>query len=146
MGEELENSVVAQPDGEVTESASSENRDKLAAQLDAYKRCFAALQAELAEIEQQYGMEETPASDPLKELAGEVSGFKSEMAELRKMIENLRNAPAVTSQPAPQIPQQQTPQYYYQPPQPPMVTAATLPYLQTPSFTPLMPAMPTFTR
>ena len=147
MSEELENnSAVAQPETATTESVSAENRDKLTAQLDAYKRCFAALQSELAEIEQQYGADSESASDPLKELAGEVSGFKSEMAELRKMIENLRNAPAVTSQQAPQIPQQQAPQYYYQQPQPPMVTAATLPYLQTPSFTPLMPAMPTFNR
>ena len=146
MSEEIETSAAAQPDGEVTENVSAEKRDKLTAQLDAYKRCFAALQTELAEIEQQFGADSEPASDPLKELAGEVSGFKSEMAELRKMIENLRNAPAVASQQTPQIPQQQMPQYYYQQPQSPMVTAATLPYLQTPSFTPLMPAMPTFNR
>lgn len=146
MSEEIENSAVAQVDGEVAESVSStENRDKLTAQLEAYKRCFAALQTELAEIEQQYGVEETPASDPLKELTGEVSAFKGELSELRRMLEELRNAPAPAAQaPILPMPQQQPQQQFYY--QPPMVAPATLPYLQTPSFAPLMPAMPNFNR
>ena len=149
MNEEIENSAAAQPDGKVSENVSAENRDKLTAQLDAYKRCFAALQIELAEIEQQFGTEPKPADDPLKELTGEVSAFKGELSELRRMLEDLRNAPAPAVQ-APVLPMlQQQPQqhpqqqYYYQSP---MVTPATLPYLQTPSFAPLMPAMPTFNR
>ena len=121
----------------------SENRDKSLAQLDAYVRCFAALQVELAEIEQRFGADPVTADDPLKALTGEVSGCKAEMAELRKMLEDLRNAPAGGQL----MPQQQQPQqqFYYQP-QPQMVTPAPLPYIQTPNFTPLMPAMPTFNR
>lgn len=121
----------------------SENRDKALAQLEAYKRCFAELQTALAEIEQQFGTDPAEADDPLKELTGEFSGFKAEMAELRKMLEDLRNAPEGGQT----MPQQQQPQqqFYYQP-QPPMVTPAPLPYIQTPNFTPLMPAMPTFNR
>ena len=145
MSEEIETSAAAQPDGDVTENVSAENRDKLTAQLEAYKRCFAALQTELAEIEQQFGAEPKPADDPLKELTGEVSAFKGELSELRRMLEELRNAPAPAVQ-APVLPmhqQQPQQQYYYQSP---MVTPATLPYLQTPSFAPLMPAMPNFNR
>jgi septal ring factor EnvC (AmiA/AmiB activator) len=149
MNEEIENSAVAQVDGEVTENVSAENRDKLTAQLDAYKRCFAALQTELAEIEQQFGAETKPADDPLKELTGEISAFKGELSELRRMLEELRNAPApaVQSPVLPMLqqqPQQQPQQQYYY--QSPMVTPAPLPYLQTPSFAPLMPTMPTFNR
>lgn len=145
MSEEIENSAAAQPDGEVTENVSAESRDKLTAQLEAYKRCFAALQAELAEIEQQFGADSESVSDPLKELTGEVSAFKGELSELRRMLEELRNAPAPAVQaPVLPIPQQQPQQQYYY--QSPMVTPAPLPYLQTPSFTPLMPTMPTFNR
>lgn len=145
MSEEIETSAVAQVDGEVTENVSAENRDKLTAQLEAYKRCFAALQTELAEIEQQFGEDSEPTSDPLKELTGEVSAFKGELSELRRMLEELRNAPAPAVQaPVLPMPQQQPQQQYYY--QSPMVTPAPLPYLQTPSFTPLMPTMPTFNR
>lgn len=146
MNEEIENSAVAQVDGEEAESVSStESRDKLTAQLEAYKRCFAALQTELAEIEQQFGTDSESANDPLKELTGEVSAFKGELSELRRMLEDLRNAPAPAVQaPVLPIPQQQPQQQYYY--QSPMVTPAPLPYLQTPSFAPLMPTMPTFNR
>lgn len=126
----------------------SENRDKSLAQLDAYVRCFAALQVELAEIEQRFGADPVTADDPLKTLTGEVSGFKAEMAEMRKMLEDLRNAPAVQAQAMLQQQQPQQP-FYYQPqpqPQPQMVTTAPLPYIPTPNFTPLMPAMPNFNR
>lgn len=145
MNEEMVNNVTSTEENNtaIEQPVIQDSRDKVLAQLDAYKRCFMALQTELAEIEQQFGTDSESASDPLKDLAGEVSGFKSEMAEIRKMLENLRNAPAV-NQSAPQIPQ--APQYYYQPPQPPMVTATHLPYLQTPSFTPIMPAIPNFNR
>jgi septal ring factor EnvC (AmiA/AmiB activator) len=149
MSEEIENSAVAQQETEIAESVSVENRDKLTAQLEAYKRCFAALQTELAEIEQQFGTDSESASDPLKELTGEVSAFKGELSELRRMLEELRNAPApaVQSPVLPMLqqqPQQQPQQQYYY--QSPMVTPAPLPYLQTPSFAPLMPTMPTFNR
>lgn len=123
----------------------SDNRDKSLAQLDAYVRCFAALQVELAEIEQRFGADSAAVDDPLKALTGEVSGCKAEMAELRKMLEDLRNAPAVQAQGQP-MPQQQQPQQFYYQPQPQMVTPAPLPYIQTPNFTPLMPAMPNFNR
>lgn len=147
MNEEIENSAAAQPAGEVAESVSSaENRDKLTAQLEAYKRHFAALQTELAEIEHQFGADSESASDPLKELTGEVSAFKGELSELRRMLEDLRNAPATAAAQAPVLPmpqQQPQQQFYYQPP---MVAPAPLPYIQTPNFAPLMPAMPTFNR
>lgn len=145
MSEEIENSAVAQQETEIAESVSAENRDKLTAQLDAYKRCFAALQAELAEIEQRFGVDSESASDPLKELTGEMSAFKGELSEVRRMLEELRNAPAPAVQsPVLPMPQQQPQQQYYY--QSPMVTPTTLPYLQTPSFAPLMPTMPTFNR
>ena len=145
MSEELENSAVAQQETEIAESVSTENRDKLTAQLEAYKRHFAALQTELAEIEQQFGTDSDSASDPLKELTGEVSAFKGELSELRRMLEDLRNAPATAAQaPVLPMPQQQPQQQFYY--QPPMVAPAPLPYIQTPNFAPLMPAMPTFNR
>lgn len=153
MNEEAENLLIpedegiapatpAEPQQQITQ-AVAENRDKALAQLEAYKRCFAELQTALAEIEQQFGTDPAAAADPLKELTGEVSGCKAEMAELRKMLEDLRNAPA-GGQPMPQ--QQQPQQQFYYQPQPQMVTPAPLPYIQTPNFTPLMPAMPTFNR
>ena len=153
MSENLENDIILPEDEAVPElypqnagdvAPAPINRDKALAQLDAYKRCFTALQAELADIEQQFGANESSgADDPLKALTDEVSGFKGEMAELRKMLEDLWNAPAGGQT----MPQQQQPQqqFYYQP-QPQMVTPAPLPYIQTPNFTPLMPAMPTFNR
>ena len=146
MSEEIENSAVAQVDGKVAESVSSaENRDKVTAQLEAYKRCFAALQTELAEIEQQFGTDSEPASDPLKELTGEVSAFKGELSDLRRMLEDLRSAPATAARaPVLPMPQQQPQQQFYY--QPPMVAPTPLPYIQTPNFAPLMPAMPTFNR
>lgn len=138
MSEETEKIIV-----EETAQPESENRDKALAQLEAYKRCFVALQGELEQIEQQFGVDEVSAVDPLKELTGEVSGFKAEMAELRKMLEELRNTPQ--SNAAPQ-PQQYAPQPQYYMPQQPMVTPTPLPYLQTPTFAPLMPSLPNFNR
>lgn len=148
MSEELENINIAedapQDDLKVTaKSMLSHPSDKSLAQLEAYKRCFVALQGELELIEQQFGADEAPSVDPLKELTGEVSGFKAEMAELRKMLEELRNAPqSHTVSQTQQYTQQ--PQYYM--PQQPMVTPTPLPYLQTPTFAPLMPSLPTFNR
>lgn len=138
MSEEIEKNIV-----EETTQPESESRDKALAQLEAYKRCFIALQGELEQIEHQFGADEVPAVDPLKELTGEVSGFKAEMAELRKMLEELRNTPQshAVSQPQQYAPQPQ----YYVPPQP-MVTPTPLPYLQTPTFAPLMPSLPNFNR
>jgi predicted nucleic acid-binding Zn-ribbon protein len=138
MSEETEKIIV-----EETAQPESENRDKALAQLEAYKRCFVALQGELEQIEQQFGADETPTVDPLKELTGEVSGFKAEMAELRKMLEDLRNAPQNNAAPQPQ---QYAPQPQYYMPQQPMVTPTPLPYLQTPTFAPLMPSLPNFNR
>ena len=123
----------------------AESKDKLTAQLAAYKRCLGELQAELADIELQFGADPEPEKeDPLKVLAGEVGAFKSEMAELRKMLEELRNTPQ-NNHPAQQSPQQYPQQQYYMPPQP-MVTPTPLPYLQTPTFAPLMPSLPQFNR
>ena len=137
MSEEAEKIIV-----EETAQPESENRDKALAQLEAYKHCFVALQDELEQIEQQYGADKVPIVDPVKELTGEVSGFKAEMAELRKMLEELRNAPQNNT--VPPQPQYVQPQYYV-PPQP-MVTPTPLPYLQTPTFAPLMPSLPNFNR
>lgn len=115
--------------------------EKATAQLEAYKRCISALQAELAEIEQQFGADSESASDPVKELAGEVSSFKSDMAEIRKMLEDMRSAPVQAQ--AQMMPQPVQPQVYYQAP---VVTPTALPYIPTPNFTPIMPTMPTFDR
>lgn len=126
------------------EVMAAESQDKLAAQLAAYKRCFSDLQKELADIEEKFGADpEQEKEDPLKTLAGEVGAFKSEMAELRKMLEELRNAPK--NHPALQQPQQYPQQQYYMQPQP-MMTPTPLPYLQTPTFAPLMPSLPQFNR
>lgn len=139
MSEETEKIIA-----EETAQLESENRDKALAQLEAYKRCFVALQDELEQIEQQFGADEVPTVDPVKELTGEVCAFKAEMAELRKMLEEMRNAPQNNTVP-PQQPQQYVqPQYYV--PQQPMVTPTPLPYLQTPTFAPLMPTLPNFNR
>ena len=127
------------------EVMTAESQDKLAAQLAAYKRCFSELQTELADIEEKFGADpEQEKEDPLKTLAGEVGGFKTELADLRKMLEELRNAPQ-NNHPVQQPPQQYSqPQYYVQ--QQPMVTPTPLPYLQTPTFAPLMPSLPNFNR
>jgi hypothetical protein len=145
MSEITESSTNMPEPNIAAETPPVESKDKLTAQLLAYKRCFSELQAELAEIEAQFGADpETEKEDPLKVLAGEVGAFKSEMAELRKMLEELRNVPQ-NNYPAQQPPQQYPQQQYYMPPQP-IVTPTPLPYLQTPTFAPLMPTLPNFNR
>lgn len=145
MSESVDNSLNLPEPNIAAETPPAESKDKLAAQLLAYKRCFSELQAELAEIETQFGTDpEAEKEDPLKVLAEEVGAFKSEMAELRKMLEELRNTPQ-NNHPAQQPPQQYPQQQYYMPPQP-MVTPTPLPYLQTPTFAPLMPSLPQFNR
>lgn len=141
---EITESITNMPE-QTGEVMTAESQDKLAAQLAAYKRCFSELQTELADIEEKFGADpEQEKEDPLKVLAGEVGAFKSEMAELRKMLEELRNAPQ-NNPPTQQPPQQYPQQQYYMPPQP-MVTPTPLPYLQTPTFAPLMPSLPNFNR
>ena len=144
MSESVDNSLNLPEPNIAAETPPAESKDKLTAQLLAYKRCFSELQAELADIEEKFGADPEPEKeDPLKVLAGEVGSFKSELADLRKMLEDLRNTPQSHTAPAPQqyAPQ---PQYYMQ--QQPMVTPTPLPYLQTPTFAPLMPSLPNFNR
>lgn len=99
-----------------------------------YRKHLEALSSELAELREKYDLK----VDPADTLAEEVRELKGEFAELKSMLQNL---PAQMQQ------QQQTPpmpqQMQWQPPAPQPIG---VPYIQTPNYTPLMPATTTLFR
>ena len=84
--------------------------ERTVAELEAYKRHFAALQSELSEIEQQYQTSSDPAASALEK---RVSGIEKGMEEIKELLTQRNNAPAspaVAPAPVPYYPQA-VPQY-----------------------------------
>lgn len=100
----------------VETAAVPENKpaDRVAAELEAYKRHFAALQDDLAAIEQQY--QSTPETCD-RELEKRVSGIEKGMEEIKELLKNQHNpaVPAPTPTPQPQMYYPQVPQYPFSP-------------------------------
>jgi prefoldin subunit 5 len=99
--------------------------DKINAELDAYKRHFQALQAELSEIEQKYPTGNKDTSTALEE---RVSGIEKGMQEIKELLQK-QTAP-VQNVPQFQPQYQAYPQYQpmYSSPSPVIPPIVTLPY------------------
>lgn len=123
------------------------DNERIALENEAYHRHMEALNAEILEIRNRFGVTDKPV-DSVAVLSGEVSELKSGFSELKEIlqkIEEQRNAPAAS------IPQQAQqawfPQMVQQPAMmqtAPMFNSPALPYIQTPSYAPIMPAIPQF--
>lgn len=109
----------------VETAAVPENKpaDRVAAELEAYKRHFAALQSDLAAIEQQYQSEPETGNSALEK---RVSGVEKGIEEIKQMLQQKNNAPQpqIYYPPQPQIPYPQMPGVYSTPSpvMPPLVT------------------------
>lgn len=97
-----------------------------------FRKHIDALNTELAELRKKYDIKQDPADT----LAEEVRELKGQFAELKAMLQNL---PAQMQQQTTPINPSPTPPQQWQTPQ-----AFNLPYISTPSYTPLMPATPLF--
>lgn len=161
-GEELSPEVMTElqvePTGQPREEQDSTQEERLVAENEAYRRCFATLQGELDEIAQKYPLDNAEITiDPVKALSSEVGELKNGFAQLREMIE--KSQQPAQSQPQGQATQSQAQQNYQTwapyPPQTvypqqqsiyssPIFSAAPLPYIQTPNYAPqvVMPPMP----
>lgn len=117
------------------EASPAGGSERTAAELEAYKRHFAALQEELDGIAEKYQSPES--SDPA--LEKRFSALESGMKEIKELLQKSQQLPPT---PAPQ-PVQYVPQY--QPP-PPMPQFYTPPVISTPA--PIMPPIiqPSFGR
>ena len=95
-----------------------------------FRKHIEALTAELAELRSKYDIK----ADPADTLTEDVRELKAQFAELKTLVQNL---PAQMHQQTPvtqPMPQAQ-PQWLNTAPQ-----TMTIPYISTPSYTPLMPA------
>lgn len=132
------------PENQFSATETAIATDRELAELDAYKRHTEALKIELAEIRERFGDDDGgSAVDPLKDIRAEMAEMKSGFAEIKAMFEELRNnnnngssnnPPPASGQPQP---------YYFQQPTPAM-PPPIMPFYQTPSFPPIIPAIPTF--
>jgi uncharacterized coiled-coil DUF342 family protein len=102
-----------------------------------FRKHIDALNAELAELHAKYDAK----TDPADTLTGEVRELKGQFAELKALLQNLtaqvqQAQQHQNTQPMPQPVQWQTaqPQHF------------GVPYIQTPNYTPLMPAATTLFR
>ena len=98
------------PAVEVPVAPGNKSADRVAAELEAYKRHFSALQSDLAAIEEQYRA--IPANDS-NALEKRVSGIEKGMEEIKELLTQRNNAPAspaVAPAPMPYYPQP-VPQY-----------------------------------
>lgn len=88
--------------------------DRVAAELEAYKRHFSALQSDLAAIEEQY--RSVPANDS-NALEKRVSGIEKGMEEIKELLKQQHNpaVPAPVPTPQPQMYYPQVPQYPFSP-------------------------------
>ena len=127
------------PENQNTAKQSAIASDRELAELEAYKRHTEALKIELAEIRERYGDDGGSAVDPLKDIRAEMADMKSGFAEIKAMFEELKNNKSGVGNPPPASGQ---PQPYYFPQQP----TPLMPFYQTPSFPPIIPAIPTFNR
>lgn len=122
------------------------DNEQIVLENEAYRRHMEALNAEILEIRNRFGVTDTPV-DSVAVLSGEVSELKSGFSELKEIlhkIEGQQNAPAAS------VPQQTQQAWFPQMVQQPMMQPApmfnspALPYIQTPSYAPIMPAIPQF--
>lgn len=121
--EEIEDTLIS---ADIPQSESKvSSSEKVTEELNAYKRHFEALQADLMEIEQKYHDESKAADSALEK---RVSGIEKGMQEIKELLQQKQ------SQPIPQIPQYQPqyPQYQpmpmYSPSAPIMPPVVTMPY------------------
>jgi prefoldin subunit 5 len=120
--EELEETLtvdVPQNENKVTSA------DKVTEELNAYKRHFEALQADLMEIEQKYHDESKAADSALEK---RVSGIEKNMQEIKELLQKQTQPQIPQYQPQfPPIPQYQ-PMPMYSPSAPIMPPVVTMPY------------------
>lgn len=93
-----------------------------------FRNHIEALTAELAELRAKHNIN----ADPADTLTEDVRELKAQFAELKTLVQNLPAQMHQQQQTAPPMPQAQTP---WAAPQ-----TMTIPYISTPSYTPLMPA------
>jgi chromosome segregation ATPase len=120
------------------ESEPTPGKAELAALENAiFRKHIDAMNAELAELRAKYDIN----TDPADTLTGEVRELKEQFSELKTLLQNLtaqvqQVQQGTQTQPMPQPMQWQTaqPQHF------------GVPYIQTPNYTPLMPAATTIFR
>lgn len=102
-----------------------------------YRKHLEALSSELAELRTRYDLK----VDPADTLAEEVRELKGQFAELKAMLQNLPAQMQQQQQTTPPPPMPQPVQWQTAQPQ-----HFGVPYIQTPNYTPLMPATTTLFR
>ena len=144
-----EEAAPAEPVKEEAAAVTDKAAECAALENEAYRRHMEALNAELAEIRARFSVADDPV-DPVAALSGEVSGLKTGFSEMKALLEKIQEQrnEAAQSQIQQPSPYQQTtwvPQMMQQPMmQQPMFGAPPPPYIQTPNYAPVMPAMPQF--
>ncbi len=127
-----ENSTT-EPAATPEENSEVVSKDRMQAENELFRKFFAALQTELAELDKTFGKaEEQP--DPVKDLYGEFSILKASVEEIKNYLSQLASAG--------QRQQMQSPNQWLPQVQPPGMFqpgAATLPYIPTPNIQPIMP-------
>ena len=126
------------PQGTAEPETPTPGKAELAALENAiFRKHIDAMNAELAELRAKYDIN----ADPADTLTGEVRELKEQFSELKALLQNLtaqvqQVQQGTQTQPMPQPMQWQTaqPQHF------------GLPYIQTPNYTPLMPAATTIFR
>ena len=109
------------------------SKDRMQAENELFRKIFAALQTELAELDKTFGKAEDQP-DPVKDLYGEFSNLKASVEEIKNYLAQLASAGQRQQM---QSPSQWVPQV--QPPGMFQPGAATLPYIPTPNIQPIMP-------
>ena len=94
------------------EASPAGSSERTAAELDAYKRHFAALQEELDGIAEKYQSPES--SDPA--LEKRFSALESGMKEIKELLQKTQQLPPQPVQYVPQYQPQPVPQFYTPPP------------------------------
>lgn len=124
----LETPQEAQATPTEPESNAPEKGELLALENAIFRKHIEALTAELTELRAKYNIN----ADPADTLTEDVRELKAQFAELKTLVQNLPSQ--MHQQPAavPPMPQAQAP---WTAPQ-----TMTIPYIATPSYTPLMPA------
>lgn len=112
------------------ESHAPGKGDLLALENAIFRKHIESLTAELEELRSKYDIK----ADPADTLTEDVRELKAQFAELKTLVQNLPAQMHQQQPAAPPIPQAQ-PQWLNTAPQ-----TMTIPYISTPSYTPLMPA------
>ena len=123
------------PQGTAEPETPTPGKAELAALENAiFRKHIDAMNAELAELRAKYDIN----ADPANTLTGEVRELKEQFSELKSLLQTLTSQvqQGTQTQPMPQPMQWQTaqPQHF------------GVPYIQTPNYTPLMPAATTIFR